>query len=74
MPYSGASGYISLAGTQLLDGAHHTVGLNAAEFALFDLDAARGHLAVMTASYTCRRPEQPEPYRPSLTFGAPVTI
>ena len=39
------------AGAQLLDGAEHTVGLHAAQLAFFDLDAARGLLAVMAASH-----------------------
>ena len=40
------------AGTQFLDGAHHTVGLDAAEFSFFDGDAARSLLSVMASCHT----------------------
>ena len=39
-------------GAQLLDGAHHTIGLDAAELAFLDHNAALGHLTVMIACHT----------------------
>ena len=39
-------------GTQLLNRAHHTVGFDSAKFTFLNTDAARCHLAVMTACHT----------------------
>ena len=38
--------------SELLDRAHHTTGLNAAEFTFFDLDSTRSHFSVVAACNT----------------------
>ena len=55
---------------KLLDGAHHAVGLNAAQLTLFDLDAALGHSCRHDCPRPVRRPEQPGTLSPSFTFGS----